>query len=104
DFAGGARLSNTLRWGKTEQDYFLTAFMSTGGTAANPMNGNIKWTDINDLSTYTMNRSNLTLKDQENTILTDQLNLQIDFATGAVDHFLSTGVEVTKEEQKSHGR
>ncbi len=104
DFAGGARLSNTLRWGKTEQDYFLTAFMSTGGNAANPMNGNIKWTDINDLSTYTMNRSNLTLKDQENSILTDQLNVQIDFATGVVDHFLSTGVEVTKEEQRSHDR
>ena len=102
DFASGARLSNTLRWGGTEQDYFLTAFMTTGGNATNPMAGNIRWTDINDLSTYTLNRGNLTLKDQENTILTDQLNLQVDFATGAVDHFLSTGVEVTKEEQKLH--
>lgn len=104
DFANGVRLSNTLRWGRTEQDYFLTAFMSTGGNAANPMGGNIRWTDINDLSTYTMNRSNLTLKDQENRILTDQLNLQIDFSTGAVDHFLSTGVEVTREEQRNHAR
>ena len=104
DFASGVRLSNTLRWGKTEQDYFLTAFMSTGGSGANPMGGNIKWTDINDLSTYTMSRSNLTLKDQENRILTDQLNLQIDFATGAVDHFVSTGVEMTRETQRNHGR
>lgn len=99
DFASGVRLSNTLRWGKTAQDYFLTAFMSTGGNAANPMAGNIRWTDINDLSTYTMNRSNLTLKDQENRILTDQLNLQIDFVSGTVEHFLSTGLEVIREEQ-----
>ncbi len=99
DFMSGVRLSNTLRWGKTEQDYFLTAFMSTGGSAANPMGGNIHWGDIADLSSYTMNRSNLTLKDQENRILTDQLNLQIDFATGAIEHFLSTGLEITREEQ-----
>lgn len=104
DFASGVRLSNTLRWGKTEQDYFLTAFMSTGGTAANPMGGNIRWTDIDDLSTYTMIRSNLTLKDQENRILTDQLNLQIDFVTGAVEHFLSTGLELTKEQQRGRGK
>lgn len=104
DFANGMRLSNTLRWGRTEQEYFLTAFMSTGGNAANPMGGNIRWADIDDLSTYTLSRSNLTLKDQENRILTDQLNLQIDFSSGAVDHFLSTGAELASEEQRNHGR
>ena len=103
DLAGGARLSNILRWGRTAQDYFLTAFMSTGGNAANPLGGNIKWTNIDDLSTYTLNRGNLTLKDQENRILTDQLNLQLDFATGAVEHFLSSGVEVTREVQENAG-
>lgn len=103
DFSDIVKLSNTLRWGKTEQDYLLTAFMSTGGTAANPMGGNIKWTDINDLSTYTLTRGNPTFKDQQNKILTDQLNLRVDFSTGAVDHFLSTGLELTREEQTAYG-
>ncbi|WP_269791293.1 catecholate siderophore receptor Fiu [Stenotrophomonas sp. Iso1] len=99
DFSDTFKLTNTARWGKTEQDYLLTAFMSTGGAT-----GNIKWTDINDLSSYTMNRSNLTYKDQENTILTDQLNLRIDFVTGRVQHNLSTGLEFTQEQQKSWGK
>ncbi|MGR4896193.1 catecholate siderophore receptor Fiu [Stenotrophomonas sp. LARHCG68] len=99
DFSDTLKLTNTARWGKTEQDYLLTAFMSTGGAT-----GNIKWTDANDLSTYTMNRSNLTYKDQENTILTDQLNLRVDFTTGSVQHNLSTGLEFTREEQKSWGK
>lgn len=103
DFAGGARLSNTLRWGKTAQDYFLTAFMSTGGTVADPTRGNIHWTDPLDLSSYTLNRSTPTLKDQENRILTNQLNLQVDFATAAVEHFLSTGLELTREQQTNRG-
>jgi len=103
DFSDTLKISNTLRWGKTLQDYLLTAFMSTGGTAADPMAGNIKWTDINDLSTYTLARSNPTFKDQENRILTDQFNLRADFATGAVDHFLSLGAELTREEQTAWG-
>lgn len=103
DFSDALKLTNTLRWGRTEQDYLLTAFMSTGGTAANPQAGNIRWTDINDLSSYTLARSNPTFKDQENTILTDQLNLRADFTTGRVRHNLSTGLELTREEQESRG-
>ena len=103
DFSDTLKLSNIARWGKTEQDYLLTAFMSTGGSATDPLAGNIKWTDINDLSSYTMARSNLTYKDQENTILTDQLNLRADFATGPVQHNLSTGLELTREELKTYG-
>lgn len=102
DFSGTLKLSNTLRWGKTDQDYLLTSFMTTGGTAANPQAGNIKWTNANDLSTYSLLRSNITTKDQQNKILTDQLNLRADFSTGAVDHFVSAGMELTREEQTLH--
>lgn len=94
------KISNTLRWGKTEQDYLLTAFMGTG-TATN--SGNIQWTDKDDLSTYTLARSLPTFKDQENSILTNQFNLRADFGTGAVEHFLSAGAELTREEQTGHG-
>ena len=101
DFSDTVRLANTARWGETRQDYLLSAFMSTGGNAGNPLAGNIKWTDIDDLSTYTLARSNNTFKDQTNKILTDQLNLRADFATGRVEHNLSTGLELTLEEQDS---
>lgn len=103
DLASGARLSNTLRWGRTAQEYLLTSFMSTGGTASDPLRGNIQWTDPADLSSYTLKRSIPTLKDQVNRILTNQLNLQVDFATGAVDHYLSSGLELAREEQVNLG-
>lgn len=103
DFNSGVKISNTLRWGKTEQNYLLTSFMGTGGTASNPMGGNIKWTDVDDLSTYTLARGIPTFKDQTNKILTNQTNLRADFRTGAVDHFLSAGVELTREEQTGYG-
>ncbi len=95
DFSDAVKLTNTARWGETTQDYMLTSFMST--------NANIAWTDINDLSTYTLARSNTTFKDQRNKILTDQLNLRADFATGSVEHNLSTGLELTREEQYTNG-
>src|SRR3546814_8238675 len=78
DISDGVTLSNIARWGQTKQDYLLTAFMSTGGTDADPMAGNIQWTDANDLSTYTLARSLPTLKDVRNEILTNQLNLRAD--------------------------
>ncbi|MEO6078479.1 MAG: catecholate siderophore receptor Fiu [Steroidobacteraceae bacterium] len=102
DFSETLRLTNTVRWGKTVQDYLLSAFTVTGGTIANPMAGNVKWTNVSDLSTYTLNRSNNTFKDQGNKLLTDQLNLRADFATGSVQHNLSTGLELIREEQVVH--
>ncbi len=95
DFADNLTLTNTARWGETHQDYLLTAFMTTGG--------NITATDVDDLSTYTAARSLPTLKNIKNRILTDQLNLRWDFATGAVEHNLSAGIEITSEKQTSLG-
>lgn len=102
DFSPTLKLGNTLRWGSTAQDYFITSYTATGGTAANPQAGNIRWTDRDDLSTYTLQRSNFSTRDQANRILTDQLNLRADFTTGAVAHFLTTGLELTREEQDAH--
>lgn len=95
DFSDSLRLSNIARWGETRQDYLLTAFMSTGA--------NITATDPSDLSTYTMTRGNPTIRDAKNRILTDQLNLRADFATGAVEHNLSVGIELTSEKQIIYG-
>ncbi|GAB3056920.1 catecholate siderophore receptor Fiu [Stenotrophomonas tumulicola] len=105
DFNDAVRLTNTARWGRTEQDYLLTAFMGTGvrGTDGAPT-GNIRYSDRNDLSTYSIARSLPTLKDQRNTLLTDQLNLRADFSTGRIVHNLSTGLEFTREEMDSFGQ
>ena len=96
DFSDTLKLTNVARWGQTEQNYLLTAHMSTSS--------NISATDVNDLSTYTLARSLNTVKDVTNEILTDQLNLRADFATGAVEHNLSIGVEITSEKQVSNGQ
>jgi catecholate siderophore receptor len=102
DFTPALKLANTLRWGRTAQDYFITSYTATGGNSGNPQAGNIHWTDRDDLSTYTLQRSNFSTRDQQNRILTDQLNLRADFRTGAVAHFLTTGLELTREEQGAH--
>lgn len=103
DFSDALKLTNTLRWGKTEQDYLLTSFMGTGRNVGTGANGNITYTDVNDLSTYVLKRSSPTFKDQHNEILTNQLNLRADFATGGVEHFLSTGVEFAREQYDFYG-
>ncbi|MEO8314687.1 MAG: catecholate siderophore receptor Fiu [Pseudomonadota bacterium] len=102
DFSDTLRIKNTVRSGRTVQDYLLSSYTVTGGTVANPMAGNVKWTNANDLSTYTLARGNNTFKDQGNELLTDQLNLRADFATGSVQHNLSTGLELIREEQIAH--
>ena len=96
DFSDKLKLTNVARWGKNEQDYLLTAFMVTA-TGATPT---LTIPDINNPYGWTVNRNLPTFKDQEYTILTDQLNLRADFNTGRVEHNLSTGVEFAKEELK----
>ena len=97
DFSDSVRLTNIARAGETKQDYLLTAFMSTGanitGDPANP----------DDLSAYQMTRGNPTIRDARNRILTNQLNLRADFATGAIEHNLSIGAEITGEKQVIYG-
>lgn len=89
DFSDSVKLTNSARWGSTKQDYLITSFMSTAA--------NVKYTDVNDLSTYTLARSSANTKDAKNEILTDQLNLRADFSTGSIEHNLSVGVEFTSE-------
>ncbi|MCJ2186888.1 catecholate siderophore receptor Fiu [Novosphingobium beihaiensis] len=96
DFSDSLHLTNTARWGKTSQDYLLTSFM--------PTSSNVSATDPADLSTYTLARNLSTYRDSTNRILTDQLNLRADFATGAIEHNLSVGIEITSEKQVLHSR
>jgi len=95
DFNEQMAFHNTLRWGRTFEDYLLTSFM---GSAANLLTPN-----PNDPSTWTIARSNPTFKHQSNRILTDQANLTWNFETGAITHNLSTGIELTQEKATTIG-
>jgi catecholate siderophore receptor len=96
DFSESLHLTNTLRWGRTFQDYLLTSFMTTAA--------NVTATDRTDRSTYKLARSITTLRNVANEILTDQLNLRADFVTGGIAHNLSTGIELSTEKQTTFGQ
>ena len=89
DFSDNLALHDTLRWGRTRQDYLLTSFMATDANLLTP--------DPADPSSWTVARSNPTFKHQANRILTNQTNLTARFNTGAVAHSLSAGIELTQE-------
>lgn len=95
DFPNGAAVHDTLRWGRSHQDYLLTSFMGSAANLSTP--------NPDDPSTWTIARSNPTFKDQTNRILTNQANLTARFASGPVEHDLSTGVELIREEIRAGG-
>ena len=97
DFAGGARLVNTTRYGKTTENYLLTSFTAT---AANLPKDIVK--AGSDPSTWVMARTNLNFKDQENEIVTSQTTVTWDLATGAVKHTVVAGLELTNEKQTNY--
>lgn len=94
DFSATTKLRNTTRWGETKQDYLLTAFMAGSTQLITP--------NANDPSTWTMSR-NINTKDQVNRILTNQTNLSTSLVAGSVQHDLSLGLELTREEQSNYG-
>ncbi len=87
-------LRNTTRWGRTHQDYMVSAFMASGTDFITP--------DINDPSTWTIRRLP-NYKVQTNTILTNQLGLISHADTGPVAHTFSYGLELTHEEIQTRG-
>lgn len=99
DISSATRLRNTTRWGQTKQDYLLTAIMGQGYSATGTLGTNALLTpDPADPSTWTIARL-VNTKDQVNRILTNQTNLTTSFTTGSIRHDLSTGLELTREEQ-----
>jgi catecholate siderophore receptor len=95
DFSDSLALHNTLRWGRTRQDYLLTSFM---GSAANLLTP-----DPTDPSTWTVARSLPTFKHQANRILTNQTNLTATIDSGAVKQDISAGIELTQEKVTTIG-
>ena len=94
DFANGAKLANTSRYGKTTENYLLTSFMATTANVVTP--------NPADPSTWTMKRTNLTFKDQVNEIIANQTTLTADITTGTIKHTLVGGLEFTNEKQTNY--
>lgn len=95
DFSPTMKLQNTSRYGKTSQDYLLTAFLTSAANLATPVQA--------DPRAWTLARSIRTGKDQENKILTNVTTLTSQFDTGTLSHTLVTGLEVTTERQTTWG-
>ncbi|MCD2515932.1 catecholate siderophore receptor Fiu [Massilia sp. G4R7] len=96
EFAPNMRLSNVSRYGRTSQDYVLTAWLASTANFRTPV--------VADPSTWTVARSTRTSKDAENKILTNQTTLTADFNTGDVAHTIVTGLEFVNETQATYGR
>jgi len=95
DFSDNLVLHDTLRWGRTYQNYLVTSWRST--------DKNLRTPDPTDTSTWTVARSDPNFKDQLNRIFTNQANLTARFATGTVKHDLSAGIELTREQIRTVG-
>ncbi|NUU03625.1 catecholate siderophore receptor Fiu [Herbaspirillum robiniae] len=95
DISPDVKLQNTTRYGKTHQNYLLTSFMGSAANLVTP--------SATDLSTWTIARSNPTIKDQTNTILTNQTYITANLDTSGLKHTLMGGVELTQEKQDSNG-
>ncbi|OON61957.1 TonB-dependent siderophore receptor [Massilia sp. KIM] len=95
EFSPTMRLQNVSRYGRTKQDYLLTAWLASAANLLTPV--------PTDPSTWTVARSTRTVKDQENKILTNQTVLTTDFTTGTLSHTLVTGLELANEKQITYG-
>lgn len=95
DFAGGAKLQSTTRYGRTKQDYLLTSFMSTGANLRNVVAGA-------NPDSWMMARTNLNYKDQLNEIVTNQTTVTADFDGGGLKHTVVAGLELVNEKQVNY--
>lgn len=95
ELSPAAKLQNITRFGKTDQFYLLSAFTATAANIATP--------SVGDPGSWTLARTNRTLKDQVNKIWTNQSVATIDFNSGALKHTVVTGLELTKEQQTAVG-
>lgn len=106
DFASGTKLRNTTRFGRTHNDYRLTAFMGGGFPATGALTAAsalLATPNPNDPSTWTVTRNLPTNVNQTNKIVVNQTSLTTTVNTGSVQHDLAAGLELSREEQSNLG-
>lgn len=84
DFSDDLKLRNTLRAGRTERDSVITAPRFAGAGT-------------------TLNRQ-FQSRDQEDSILANLTDLTAEFDTGSIQHTLTTGFELVREESENRAR
>lgn len=89
DFSGDTKLRNTLRWGRLSHDYQATAVMAPTAVGSDPLATTVARSGNNG--------------DSINKILTNQTNLTTKLWTGAFEHDISTGLELTRETMDTTG-
>lgn len=87
DLKPGTTLTNTSRFGRSEQQYVLTGVNALTATDTNPANWTLARTRQGKL--------------QQNDILTNQSNLRTQFDTAGLKHTLSSGIEFIYERQNA---
>ncbi|MBJ7311595.1 catecholate siderophore receptor Fiu [Rugamonas sp. CCM 8940] len=110
DFSPTLKLQNTTRYGKTQQNYLLTGFMGSSDNLWTQPRVDPKTQVVTDVgavagnpNTWKLARTVRTVRDRDNTILTNQTNVTAEFDTGAFKHTLVGGLELTSEKQTSYG-
>lgn len=96
DLSDNVKLQNTLRWGRNQQEYLLTSFLLNAAAWSIPHPG--------DPTSWAFARGLPTFKNQSNSILTNQTNINIIAHTGQVKHTFAVGVELTDERLQGQGR
>ena len=86
DFSEQVKLRNITRYGHTTTDLSVTAPRFASNTS----------TDIR--------RTDWKTRDQVDTIFANQTDVNIEFATGSLQHKLVTGLELARETSKNYGR
>ncbi|KAF1047955.1 catecholate siderophore receptor Fiu [Xylophilus sp.] len=108
DFSPDLKLRNTTRVGRIHNDYSLTSFMLGGypaptAAALTAASAFLATPNPSDPSTWTVTRNLPTNVNQVNRIVVNQTNVTAALATGGIQHDLSTGLELSREEQTNLG-
>lgn len=104
DFSPTLRIQNTARYGKTKQDYLLTAFMGSSANLITVPTAAYPSVVTANPSTWLLNRTTRTFKDIENRIMANQTVVTWDVTTGMLQHTVVGGLEFISEKQTSYGR
>ena len=100
DFSPSVKLQNMTRYGKTQQDYLLSAFR---GNAANLVTETAAGVVL-PVAQWSLKRPDLrTIKDQENQLLANQTTVTFDFDGAGMKHTAVAGLEFINEKQLTYG-
>lgn len=103
-FSGETSLRNLTRFGRNHRDAVVTPPRAAAIPPANPTATNGMLDPGYDPTKPQIRRTDTKYQDRVDETLTNQTSLTTAFETGAVKHALVAGLEVSREDQKSHSK